>query len=105
MHTSRPFCREKGQNNGKGDIEPFIQNIELNEKEGEGIYRTFQEERWFQIPIDRYVDNQPLDYFDSKEYLYFSSLPELWKMLSINHLPEPYFGRFNNFVSTDMGLF
>ena len=88
---SLKFLQGRGNCDAWKSREGFFRNFNIEEPQKSELENDFRTTGWFQIPVDRFLDYQPLDYFKEKVDIYYNTLPELIKLLELDHLPKLQF--------------
>ena len=69
------------------------------------MYDDFKRNGKFSIPVDKVVEQIPLDYFDGNKKIYNRTAPELIRLLDLDHVPDPFKSKIINFVVNHSSLF
>lgn len=83
----------------------IFDKYDIEKSEQKSLQREFESHGQFAIPIDKIVDSIPLQYFDSGKKTYYKDVPELIKLLDLEHIPSPFKDRICSFVKNHSGLF
>ena len=86
-------------------FEHVFRKYDIDSGEIPPLYDDFKRNGKFSIPVDKVVEQIPLDYFDGNKKIYYRTVPELIRLLDLDHVPEPYKSKLINFVTNHSSLF
>ena len=83
----------------------IFDKYDIEKSEQKSLLKEYENHGQFAIPVDKIVDSIPLQYFDSGKKTYYKNVPELIKLLDLEHIPSPFKDRICSFVKNHSSLF
>ena len=91
--------------NFRKSFEHVFRKYDIDSDDIAPLYDDFNKTGKFSIPVDKVVEQIPLDYFDSNKKIYYRTMPELIRLLDLDHVPDPFRSKIINFVVNHSSLF